>query len=46
MTHKYKVHRARSMRTPVEVKQCTPILQTDAWDRSKEAIAKRVRKKK
>jgi len=42
MNHKQKVHMARKMRTPQEIRKRVPLFQTDAWDRRKEAIALRV----
>ncbi len=44
LTHKQKVKMARRMRTREEVKNKTPIFQTEAWDRRKEAKEVKVRK--
>ena len=45
MKHKQKIKLARKLRTKKDVKEHTPIFQTEAWFRRKEAIRLGVQKR-
>jgi hypothetical protein len=47
LTHKQKVHLARKMRTPAEIRKRIPLFETDAWMHRKETkLMKNLKKAK